>query len=69
MGLIDGDPEGPFQVKADGSGAEAPDTAQPVKAVKLEEIVDHMIRPDHESWVRDEDEAFCKTPRGSAYQG
>jgi hypothetical protein len=68
MGLNDGDPEGPFQVMADG-GADAPDTAATLKAVRLEEITDRMVRPDHESWIRDEDEAKCATPRGPNYQG
>jgi hypothetical protein len=28
-----------------------------------------MVKPDHESWDRDEDESKCKTPRNSKYQG
>jgi hypothetical protein len=32
-------------------------------------VTDHMIRPDHEPWVRDEDEATCKTKRNLKYQG
>jgi hypothetical protein len=32
-------------------------------------VVDHMIRPDYESWVRDEDEPKCKTPHGPNWQG
>ena len=62
MGLNEGG------VTADG-GAEAADTAPPVKAGKLDEVTDRMVRPDHESWTRDEDEAKCGTPRGPNYQG
>jgi len=32
-------------------------------------VTDHMIRPEHEPWVRDEDESKCKTPRNKSYQG
>ena len=32
-------------------------------------IIDHMVRPNHESWTRDEDESFCKTARNGKYQG
>jgi len=32
-------------------------------------VTDHMILPDHEPWVRDEDEATCKTTRNPSYQG
>lgn len=32
-------------------------------------ISNQMIRPNHESWERDEDESKCKTERGPHYQG
>jgi hypothetical protein len=49
-----------------GSAAEPADSAT---AVDVQEIVEHMIRPDHESWERDEDESKCKTQRNAKYQG
>ena len=33
------------------------------------DVVSHMIKPDHESWDRDEDESICPTPRNPSYQG
>jgi uncharacterized protein (DUF2345 family) len=39
------------------------------KSVELVKVVDKMVRPDHESWERDEDEATCKTKRNKKYQG
>ena len=50
----------------DAGGAAAAGTAQQVSTIS---VVDHMVRPDHESWVRDEDESKCKTPRNKKYQG
>ena len=43
--------------------------AEPATAVTTNKVTDHMNRPDHESWTRDEDEGACKTPRNSKYQG
>jgi hypothetical protein len=68
MGLIDTDGEGPFDVVAKG-GASSPSVAPGTKALKLEEIIDHMVRPKHESWTRDEDEPKAPTKRGPNYQG
>ena len=44
-------------------------TASQGSAVNFEAIKTNMIVPQHESWVRDEDEALCKTPRNPKYQG
>jgi len=52
-----------------------PETAQPAiladsgQAVTPDTITDQMIKPDHESWTRDEDAGKCKTPRNKKYQG
>ena len=43
--------------------------ADKAQQVSLEAITDHMVRPDHESWNRDEDAGKCKTPRNKKYQG
>lgn len=51
------------------SSAQSAQTASAAEKVNFEEIAPKMIRPDHESWERDEDEAKCKTPRNSKYQG
>lgn len=45
------------------------DTANGAKTGNVVIVTDHMVRPDHESWVRDEDEASCKTVRNKKYQG
>jgi hypothetical protein len=44
-------------------------TASPAIQVDTTIITDHMIRPNHEPWIRDEDEAKCTTKRNSKYQG
>lgn len=44
-------------------------TATSGSTVNFEKIKPNMIVPEHESWVRDEDEALCKTPRNPKYQG
>lgn len=49
--------------------ADSADGADGAKKVNFEDIVSKMVRPDHESWERDEDEPKCKTPRNSKYQG
>ena len=51
-----------------GSASSA-QTAGPAAKVTFEDVVSKMIRPDHESWERDEDEPQCPTPRNSKYQG
>ncbi len=67
-GLLDGDPEGPFKVVPD-IGSPAARIAEPGEAVEHADVTAHMIRPDHESWARDEDEKRSATPRGPKYQG
>lgn len=37
-------------------------------AASSDSIASFMVRPDHESWVRDEDEAQCKTPRNPLWK-
>lgn len=37
-------------------------------AASSDTISSFMVRPDHESWKRDEDEALCKTPRNPLWQ-
>lgn len=49
--------------------AKAADVAQQGTAVKFDQIKLKMIVPEHEPWVRDEDESKCKTPRNPKYQG
>lgn len=51
------------------NNTEQAETADTAEKVSLEPIIDHMVRPDHESWNRDEDEGRCKTPRNKKYQG
>jgi hypothetical protein len=51
------------------AGAGSASVANEAKRVITVKVVDHMVRPDHESWTRDEDEPFCKTPRNGKYQG
>lgn len=51
-----------------GSASIAAD-AEGALATEFEAVVPFMIRPDHESWIRDEDEPLCRTPRNSKYQG
>lgn len=65
--VIDG-VEGQIPVFAlnNADGATAAGSAAQVNAIQ---VVDHMVRPDHESWTRDEDEANCPTPRNKKYQG
>ena len=65
--VIDGI-EGPQQVFAKNTADNA-DTAGTASQVISNIVIDHMVRPDHEPWVRDEDEALCKTPRNKKYQG
>ena len=57
---------------------DTPSKPQPSQAATVAEaatkvptvgIIDHMVRPNHESWTRDEDESFCKTARNGKYQG
>lgn len=67
-GLNDGDPEGPFQVQPNG-GASSPRGAIPASNVAAEDVSSHLIKPNHESWTRDEDEKRTPTPRGPKYQG
>lgn len=53
-----------------GAGsAQSADSADEASRTVFEDIVSRMIRPAHESWVRDEDEPKCKTPRNKKYQG
>jgi len=56
----------PVFAKGNADTAAAASSATPVSTVK---VTDHMIQPDHEPWVRDADEAKCKTPRNKKYQG
>lgn len=69
-GLMDDDTEinGPDNV-IPRVPAQAADTAERASSIKAEEIIDHMVRPEHESWTRDEDEQECPTKRGPNYQG
>lgn len=57
----------------DGTGNPAPaqsaEVAQQGKVVPFDQIKPKMIVPEHESWVRDEDEPLCPTPRNPKYQG
>lgn len=57
----------------EGSGnpppAQSADVAERGKVVPFDEIKPKMIVPEHESWVRDEDESQCPTPRNPKYQG
>lgn len=43
--------------------------ASPAVQVTSVVVSDHMIQPNHEPWIRDPDEAKCKTPRNKKYQG
>lgn len=59
-----------------GSGSPGPaasaDSAESGQKTQFEPIKPKMIVPEHEStsgWIRDEDEAKCKTPRNPKYQG
>lgn len=67
-GLNDGDPEGPFKVQPDNPARGARD-ASGADDVESQDITSHMIRPEHESWTRDDDEKRSATPRGPKYQG
>jgi len=68
-GLVADDPDdGEIPVLPTG-GAGPALAAESAQSVQAEPIVDHMILPDHEPWVRDEDESKCKTPRNPKYQG
>lgn len=66
-GSIFTDPMNPGPQQAQPS--DTANVAEQAKQLSLELIVDHMIRPEHESWTRDEDESKCKTPRNPKYQG
>jgi hypothetical protein len=65
--VIDGI-EGPQQVFAKNTATLAT-TAGIANETSTNIVIDHMIRPDHEPWIRDEDESLCKTPRNKKYQG
>lgn len=65
--VIDGI-EGPIPVFAKDN-ADSADSAKDSVKLESEVITDHMIKPDHEPWVRDEDESKCKTPRNKSYKG
>jgi hypothetical protein len=43
--------------------------AHSVSPATSEDVKSKMVVPQHESWVRDEDEAIFKTPRNKSYQG
>jgi hypothetical protein len=64
---IDGE-EGAIPVNAVGNASSAV-TVDSVTAISSVTVTDHMIRPDHEPWVRDEDESKCPTKRNISYQG
>jgi hypothetical protein len=69
IGLLAIDPvNGPEQVIA-LNNADLARTSSPGMVLTSSSIIDKMIRPDHEPWVRDEDEGICKTPRNKKYQG
>lgn len=51
------------------NNAASANVAATAQAVTTQPIVDHMVRPNHEGWVRDEDEGACKTPRNKKFQG
>ena len=44
-------------------------TAEKAKFSKKALVKPKMIIPEHEAWVRDEDEQMCPTPRNPNYQG
>lgn len=50
-------------------GAQGADVALKAAQPGAEDIKPKMIVPEHESWVRDEDEPQCPTPRNPKYQG
>ena len=50
-------------------GAQSADNASMANKPNEEAIKPKMIVPEHEAWVRDEDEPECKTPRNPKYQG
>lgn len=50
-------------------GADSANAADEAKKVKYEYVPAYMVRPDHESWIRDEDEPKCPTPRNKNWQG
>ena len=51
------------------SGAGSATVAESATAADQYDYPAYMVRPDHESWERDEDEAVCPTPRNAKYQG
>lgn len=57
----------------EGSGSPSPadgaESADSANKVTFEQVQPKMIVPKHESWVRDEDEPTCPTPRNPKYQG
>ena len=53
----------------DASQADSATAAEESTKVPVVKVIDHMVRPNHESWTRDEDEPFCKTTRNGKYQG
>lgn len=56
----------PIFAKNNASSAGASAAGSSVSSVI---VTDHMIKPNHEPWTRDEDESKCKTPRNKKYQG
>ena len=51
------------------NNAENAIVASSADSVSSSNVVNHMIVPDHEPWVRDNDETKCKTKRNPSYQG
>lgn len=49
------------------SSAEAAAVASPAKQAPELDVPPYMLKPDHESWLRDEDEPKCETPRNPKF--
>lgn len=56
------------RVYSDG-GVDTINAVEPIQPVEAQDVDSTMVKPDHESWTRDEDEGSCATNRGPKYQG
>lgn len=68
IGIVEEGVAVPGGAKAADS-ADSANEAEEAKKTEYEYVPDYMVRPDHESWIRDEDEPKCKTPRNKNWQG
>lgn len=50
-------------------GAEPVNAVNGIEELEEQDVEETMIKPDHESWKRDEDEEDCETERNDNYQG